>query len=85
MPIVKNKGDVQMNLMSHTIKIWERVAEAKLRERGDDFCAVVWFLARKSTINTILALGKCTEGHKELYFVLVELQKAYERVLREDL
>ena len=39
-PIYKNKGDTQccgshrrIKLMSHTIKIWERIIEAKLRDR----------------------------------------------------
>ena len=39
-PIYKNKGDTQcygscrgINLMSHTMKLWERIIEARLRDR----------------------------------------------------
>ncbi|KAK3541917.1 hypothetical protein QTP86_008097 [Hemibagrus guttatus] len=55
-PIFKNKGDVQscsnyrgINLMSHTMKLWERVVEARLRKVVDICEQQYGFMPRKST------------------------------------
>uniref|UniRef100_A0AAR2LU20 Reverse transcriptase domain-containing protein n=1 Tax=Pygocentrus nattereri TaxID=42514 RepID=A0AAR2LU20_PYGNA len=104
-PIFKNKGDVQscsnyrgIKLMSHTMKVWERIVEARLRQFG--------FMPRKSTTDAIFALRvlvekytegqkelhcvfvdleKYREGQKELHCVFMDLEKAYDRVPREEL
>ena len=71
--IFKNNGDVQSynicretKMMSHTIKIWESVLEARLREEGM-FCDQHYgFMPRKSSSNAIfhlgMLMGKCREG-----------------------
>ncbi|KAK3540385.1 hypothetical protein QTP70_030406 [Hemibagrus guttatus] len=57
-PIFKNKGDVQscsnyrgIKLMSHTMKVWERVVEARLGESYDRVPREeLWYCMRKSGV-----------------------------------
>ncbi|KAK3506727.1 hypothetical protein QTP70_018270 [Hemibagrus guttatus] len=95
-PIFKNKGDVQscskyrgIKLMSHTTKLWERVVEARLRKVVDICEQQYGFMPRKSTTDAIFALRilmeKYRHGQRELHCVFVDLEKAYDRVRREEL
>ncbi|KAK3564213.1 hypothetical protein QTP86_011192 [Hemibagrus guttatus] len=95
-PIFKNKGDVQscsnyrgIKLMSHTMKLWERVVEARLRMVVEICEQQYGFMPRKSTTDAIFALRilmeKYRDGQRELHCVFVDLEKAYDMVSREEL
>ena len=95
-PIYKNKRDEQccgnyrgIKLMSHTIKIWERIIEARLRDKVEISKQQYGFMPGKETTNTMFALKmlmeKYREGQSELYCVFVDPEKAYHRVPREKL
>ena len=95
-PIYKNKGDVQccgnyrgIKLMRHTMKVWERIIETRLRHRVEISKKQYGFMPGKGTTNAMFALRmlmeKYREGQRELHCVFVDLEKAYHRVAQEEL
>ena len=94
-PIFKNKGDVQscsnyrgIKLISHSMKLWERVVERRLRSELTFSEQQYGFMPGKSTTDALFALRvlmeKYREGQKELHCVFVDLEKAYDKVPREE-
>ena len=62
-PIYKNKGDAQccgnyreIKLMSHTMKVWERIIEARLRDRVEISKQQYEFIPGKGTNDAMFAL-----------------------------
>ena len=91
-PIFKGKGDALecnnyrgIKLMSHTMKLWERIIEARLMEMTKIADNQFGFRPGKSTTEPIFALRmlqqKYREKNKELHVVFVDLEKAYDQVV----
>ena len=95
-PIYKNKWDAQccgnyrgIKLISHTMKVWERIIEARLRDRVEISKQQLGIMPGKRTTDAMFSLRmlmeKYREGQRELHCVFVDLKKAYDRVPREEL
>ena len=95
-PIYKTKGDAQccksyrgIKLVSHTMKIWEKIIEARLRDSVEISKQQYGFMPGKGTTDAMFALRmlmeKYRKGQRELHYVFVDLKKAYDRVFRAEL
>ena len=95
-PLYKNKGDIQdcsnyrgIKLISHTMKLWERVIEYCLREHAKIAENQFGFMPGRSTMEAIHILRKLIErfrvAKKGLHMDFIDLEKTYDRVLRNVL
>ena len=95
-PLYKNKGDIQccnnyrgIKLISHTMKVWERVIEARVREMTSISMNQFGFMPGRSTTEAIHLVRRLVEQFrdkkKDLHMVLIDLEKAYDKVPREVL
>ena len=71
-PIYKNKGDAQccgnyrgIKLMSHTMKVWERIIEARLRDRVEISKQQYGFMPGKGTTDAMFALRMLMEKYRK--------------------
>ena len=71
-PIYKEKGDIQdsenyrgIKLMSHTMKIWERIIDRRLREETTIGDEQFGFMPGRGTTDSIFAVRQLMEKHRE--------------------
>ena len=75
-------------MISHTMNLWERIVEKRLRSDLKFSNQQYGFMPGKSTTYALFALRvllkKYREGQKELHCVFVDLDNAYDKVPREE-
>ena len=92
----KGKGDIKecanyrgIKLMNHTMKLWERKIDARIRKEVRVAEQQFGFMPGRSTTEAIfclrMLLEKCTERQKAVHCAFIDLEKAYDRVPREEL
>ena len=92
-PIYKNKKDAQccgsyraLKLINHNIKIWERIIEARLRDRVEISKQQYGLMPGKKTTDTIFALRMLIEKYREGQGrSTLCIHGPYDRVPREEL
>ena len=74
--------------MLHSLKIWERVIENRLRGTVTMSDQQFGLMPSRSTTDAIFALRqlmeKCRKGKRSLHYVFIDLEKAYDRVQRME-
>ena len=95
-PLYKGKGDIKEygnypgnKLMSHTMKLWERVIKARVEEKVTIAEQQFGFMSGRSTTDAIfclrMLLEKRIEEQKAVHPAFIDLEKEYDRVPREEL
>ena len=95
-PIFKEKGDIQccenyrgIKLMSHTLKLFERIMDGRLRQQVFISRQQLGFMRGIGTVDGIFTLRQIMEKHRErqktLHMAFIDLEKAYDRVPRQEI
>ena len=89
-PLYKDKGDIKecgnyrgIKLMSHSMYLWKREIETRIRKVVTIAEQQFGFMPGRSTTDAIFCLRtlleKWTEGQKAAHCVFIDLEKAYSR------
>ena len=70
---------IGFNTISHTMKIWERIIDRRLREGTIVGEEQFDFMPGKGTTNAMFAARQVIEKHREMQ-VFIDLEKAYDSV-----
>ena len=75
--------------MSHIMKLWERIIEARIRKKVIVAEKQFGFMPGRSITDAIfclrMLLEKWTKGQKAVHCTFIDLEKAYDMVPREEL
>jgi hypothetical protein len=75
--------------MSHTMKLWERIIEHRLRGVINVTENQFGFMPGRSTMEAIFLIRqlmeRCREQKKDLYMIFIDVEKAYDKVSRNDM
>ena len=86
---IKDCGNYRgINMISHTMKIWERIIDRRLRKETSIGEGQFGFMPGRGTTDAIFAARQVIEKHremqKELHMMFIDLEKAYDRVPRQE-
>ena len=75
--------------MSHTMKVWKEVIEARLRNNLKINKQQFEFMSKKGTTDAVfllrMSMEKYRKGQRELHCAFVDIEKSYDRIPREEL